>query len=204
MTFEYSILIILLRWCSESEIRVCFGPSPAGKITGSLKSWTCPRWSTPQAPNTSSAGLTSTPTSEVSTISPSRPSISQHQQDLQTVFLRQLCCITILYPRTPQPVQTPLLLPNPRRTDQRRCRTQPLIQERRFADQIDRDYELLNHNYHPYQLFTYELANKHIRKQNEAAEKEEKGEKTFDQAYLEEVQYLTSHLEIKSQNKKKD
>jgi len=38
--------------------------------------------------------------------------------------------------------------------------------ERRFADQIDRDYELLSHNYHPIQLYTYELLNKQIRKQN--------------------------------------
>ena len=40
------------------------------------------------------------------------------------------------------------------------------MQERRFADQIDRGYELINHNYHPAQLFSYELHNKHIRKQN--------------------------------------
>jgi hypothetical protein len=38
-----------------------------------------------------------------------------------------------------------------------------------MADQIDRDYELLSHNYHPMQLFTYELHNKQIRKQNQAA-----------------------------------
>jgi hypothetical protein len=57
-----------------------------------------------------------------------------------------------------------------------------------MADQIDRDYELLSHNYHPFQLFAYELANKQIRKQNEAAEANEKGEKTFDQVYLEEIE----------------
>ena len=38
-----------------------------------------------------------------------------------------------------------------------------------MADQIDRDVELISHNYHPFQLFTYELLNKQIRKQNEAA-----------------------------------
>lgn len=62
------------------------------------------------------------------------------------------------------------------------------MQERRFADQIDRDYELLSHNYHPAQLFSYELHNKYIRKQNEAFEAQEKGEKTFDQVFCEEVQ----------------
>jgi len=44
-----------------------------------------------------------------------------------------------------------------------------------MADQIDREYELYNHNYHPVQLFTYELHNKFIRRQNEAAEAAEKG-----------------------------
>lgn len=37
------------------------------------------------------------------------------------------------------------------------------------------------------QLYTYELANKQIRKQNEAAEKNEKGEQTFDQAVIAEL-----------------
>ena len=35
--FEYLILIILLRWYSESEIRVCSGPSQDGKIIGNPK-----------------------------------------------------------------------------------------------------------------------------------------------------------------------
>ena len=39
-------------------------------------------------------------------------------------------------------------------------------QEQRFADQIDRDFELVSHNYHPTQLHAYELYNKHIRKHN--------------------------------------
>ena len=32
--------------------------------------------------------------------------------------------------------------------------------ERRFADSADRDYELIHHNYHPFQLNQYELNNK--------------------------------------------
>ena len=46
---------------------------------------------------------------------------------------------------------------------------------------------MISHNYHPVQLFTYELQNKYIRKQNEAFEAQEKGEKTFDQVFCEEV-----------------
>lgn len=38
----------------------------------------------------------------------------------------------------------------------------------------------MNHNYHPAQLYAYDLYNKDIRKQNEAAEVHERGEKTFD------------------------
>lgn len=56
-----------------------------------------------------------------------------------------------------------------------------------MADHIDREYELVNLNYHPVQLFAYELHNKHIRSQNEAAEAHEKGEKTFDDALFEEL-----------------
>lgn len=58
-----------------------------------------------------------------------------------------------------------------------------------MADQIDRDVQLISYNYHPFQLFTYELLNKQIRKQNEAAQANEKGEKTFDQVFIEEVTY---------------
>ena len=59
------------------------------------------------------------------------------------------------------------------------------MKERRFADQIDRDYELLSHNYHPSQMFGYEITNKYIRKQNEKAEAQEKGEITYDQVFSE-------------------
>jgi hypothetical protein len=34
---------------------------------------------------------------------------------------------------------------------------------------------LLSHNYHPLQLFTYDLHNKYIRKHNERVDAQEKG-----------------------------
>jgi hypothetical protein len=37
-------------------------------------------------------------------------------------------------------------------------------------------------------LFTYELHNKKIRRENEAYEVNQKGEKTFDQAVVEEIE----------------
>ena len=32
-----------------------------------------------------------------------------------------------------------------------------LSKERRMVDQLDRDYELVSHNTHPYQLFAYKV-----------------------------------------------
>ncbi len=54
-----------------------------------------------------------------------------------------------------------------------------------MADQLDRDYELISHNYHPAQLYTYDLINARIRKDNEDADSHEKGEKTFEDVYEE-------------------
>ena len=45
-----------------------------------------------------------------------------------------------------------------------------------MADQLDRDYELLTHNYHPFQTFIYELKNKRFRDETEEAEAKAKGE----------------------------
>ena len=44
-----------------------------------------------------------------------------------------------------------------------------------MADQLDRDYELLSHNYHPFQNFIYEHNNKYFRKEARDAELREKG-----------------------------
>lgn len=35
-----------------------------------------------------------------------------------------------------------------------------------MADQLDRDYELLSYNTHPYQLYIYELRNRYLRANN--------------------------------------
>ena len=51
--------------------------------------------------------------------------------------------------------------------------------ERRMADQLDRDYELMSYNYHPLQLFSYKLHNDYIRAENEEADRKEKGETTL-------------------------
>lgn len=40
-----------------------------------------------------------------------------------------------------------------------------------MADQLDRDYELMSHNYHPFQLFSYKLRNQYIKEINEEVDK---------------------------------
>lgn len=60
--------------------------------------------------------------------------------------------------------------------------------ERRFIDQLDRDFELVSHNQHPYQLFTYTLRNEHLQWKNEQYEQIQRGEKTFEQEILEELE----------------
>lgn len=51
-----------------------------------------------------------------------------------------------------------------------------------MADQLDRDYELMSYNYHPFQLYAYKLQNRRIKQQNEEAEQSEKKELTRSQA----------------------
>lgn len=63
-----------------------------------------------------------------------------------------------------------------------------LTQERRFADQLDRDYELMTYNQHPFQLFLYRFQNKYIKDRNEEAQKIEKGEVTGEQEMLADVE----------------
>lgn len=43
-----------------------------------------------------------------------------------------------------------------------------------MADQLDRDYELLSYNYHPFQLYFYKLQNKRLREENEEHQAAEK------------------------------
>ena len=60
--------------------------------------------------------------------------------------------------------------------------------ERRMVDQLDRDFELVSHNQHPYQLFTYEAHNKYLARENEDYELQVKGEKTLEDEVLEYVE----------------
>ena len=63
---------------------------------------------------------------------------------------------------------------------------------------------MISHNYHPFQLFAYELQNKYIRRQNEAFEAQEKGEKTFEQVFSEEVAYFLLYSANRSKMKRKN
>eukprot|EP01017_Pseudomicrothorax_dubius_P001819 TRINITY_DN0_c666_g1_i1.p1 TRINITY_DN0_c666_g1~~TRINITY_DN0_c666_g1_i1.p1 ORF type:complete len:140 (+),score=57.45 TRINITY_DN0_c666_g1_i1:2-421(+) len=56
--------------------------------------------------------------------------------------------------------------------------------ERRLADQLDRDFELVSHNTHPYQLFTYESNNRYLAKENEDYEVRQAGGKTLEDEML--------------------
>lgn len=47
--------------------------------------------------------------------------------------------------------------------------------ERRMVDQIDRDFELMSYNQHPYQLFVYELHNKYLARKQQEYEDIQKG-----------------------------
>ena len=40
----------------------------------------------------------------------------------------------------------------------------------------------MSYNYHPYQLYAYELSNKKLREENEEIEAKERGEKTLTEA----------------------
>ena len=45
-----------------------------------------------------------------------------------------------------------------------------------MVDQLDRDFELVSYNSHPFQLFTYEVNNKFIAYENENYETKKRGE----------------------------
>jgi len=62
--------------------------------------------------------------------------------------------------------------------------------ERRMADQLDRDYELLTYNQHPFQLFAYRLHNRFLQRRNEKWEQINKGEKTVEQLGMIEAEKL--------------
>jgi hypothetical protein len=62
--------------------------------------------------------------------------------------------------------------------------------ERRMVDQMDRDFELVSYNQHPFQLFTYEINNKHLEMKTEDYAVHEKGGKTFEEEMVEYLEYL--------------
>ena len=66
-----------------------------------------------------------------------------------------------------------------------------------MADQLDRDFELVSYNTHPFQLFTYEVNNKYLADANEEYELQKSGQKTFQ----EEMLGLVDDLVKEEQNK---
>ena len=53
-----------------------------------------------------------------------------------------------------------------------------------MVDQLDRDFELVSHNTHPYQMFAYEVNNRSLARQQENYELQQNGEKTFEENLL--------------------
>lgn len=49
-----------------------------------------------------------------------------------------------------------------------------------MVDQLDRDFELVSHNTHPFQMFTYEMNNRFIAKETEEYETRKAGGKTLE------------------------
>jgi hypothetical protein len=50
--------------------------------------------------------------------------------------------------------------------------------ERRMADQLDRDFELISHNQHPHQLWIYDLQNQYVSEEMEEYELKMSGKET--------------------------
>ena len=62
--------------------------------------------------------------------------------------------------------------------------------ERRMVDQLDRDFELVSHNQHPYQLFAYEVTNRYVDYENEKYERKQATGKTFEEEMMEYIEYF--------------
>lgn len=62
--------------------------------------------------------------------------------------------------------------------------------ERRMADQLDRDYELISYNQHPAVLYMYQLQNSYIKKNNDMWEQTNRGEISIDQLAVQEMEKL--------------
>jgi hypothetical protein len=64
--------------------------------------------------------------------------------------------------------------------------------DRVLADQAEREFELVFHNQHPYQLLFYEINNKHLQQQVEDEAIRASGEQTLEDQF---VKYLTQRIE---------
>jgi hypothetical protein len=60
-----------------------------------------------------------------------------------------------------------------------------------MVDQLDRDFELVSHNTHPFQLFAYEVNNRSISKLQENYETQKRGEETFEEKMIKYIEYYT-------------
>jgi len=69
--------------------------------------------------------------------------------------------------------------------------------ERRMVDQLDRDFELVSYNTHPYQLFTYEVNNKYLADEHEDYELRKSGQETFEDEILGFVDELVAEEQKK-------
>ncbi len=67
--------------------------------------------------------------------------------------------------------------------------------ERRMADQIDRDVELMSYNQHPWQLFMYENRNTDLAKEQENADKVASREATLDAQVQDYVKTVMAQAE---------
>jgi len=69
--------------------------------------------------------------------------------------------------------------------------------ERRMVDQLDRDFELVSYNQHPFQLFTYEVNNRYLAAEHEDYEVRKSGQKTLEDEMLEFVDDLVAEEQKK-------
>jgi len=69
--------------------------------------------------------------------------------------------------------------------------------ERRMVDQLDRDFELVSYNQHPFQLFTYEVNNRYLAGAQEEYEIKKSGQKTIEDEMTEFLDDLVQEEEKK-------
>ncbi|CAK89553.1 unnamed protein product (macronuclear) [Paramecium tetraurelia] len=69
--------------------------------------------------------------------------------------------------------------------------------ERRMVDQIDRDFELVSYNSHPYQLFTYTVWNQYLANQQEAYEQRKNGGQAIEDQVIDHISELVKDEKAK-------